>query len=171
MGVGDSTLHLKQATKVTARVKAAALLPETPIPGLRNLPYEQKPYWHIERSRIEDSRDVTVEILVNGEPAARRRIQADGNLRDLAFEIPIERSSGGAARILPSCHTNPVWVTVAGNPLRASRRSAEWCLRGVNDCWKQKEKFIDEDEMEDALTAYDHARATYRRIIEESDIP
>ena len=30
---------------------------------------------------------------------------------------------------------------------------------------------IDEDEMEDALTAYDHARATYRRIIEESDIP
>lgn len=171
MGVGDSTLHLKQAAKVTARVKAAALLPETPIPGLRNLPYEQKPYWHIERSRIEDSRDVTVEILVNGEPAARRRIQADGNLRDLAFEIPIERSSWVAARILPSCHTNPVWVTVAGNPVRASRRSAEWCLRGVNDCWKQKEKFIDEDEMEDALTAYDHARATYRRIIEESDIP
>ena len=29
----------------------------------------------------------------------------------------------------------------------------------------------DEDEMEDALTTYDHARATYRRIIEESDIP
>ena len=171
MGVGDSTLHLKQATKVTARVKAAALLPETPIPGLRTLPYEQKPYWHIERSRVEGSREVTVEILVNGEPAARRRIQADGSLRDLAFEIPIERSSWVAARILPSSHTNPVWVTVAGKPVRASRRSAEWCLRGVNDCWKQKEKFIDEDEMEDALAAYDHARVTYRRIMEESDIP
>ena len=112
-----------------------------------------------------------MEILVHGEPAARRRIQADGSRRDLAFEIPIERSSWVAARILPSSHTNPVWVTVAGKPVRASRRSAEWCLRGVNDCWNQKEKFIDEDEMEDALAAYDHARVTYRRIMEESDIP
>ena len=43
---------------------------------------------------------------------------------------------------------------------RASRRSAEWCLRGVNDCWKQKEKFIDQDEMEDARKAYATTPAT-----------
>ena len=95
---------------------------------------------------------------------------ADGSLKDLAFEVPIERSSWVAARILPSSHTNPVWVTVADKPVRASRRSAEWCLRGVNDCWSQKEKFIDKDELDDARKAYDHARNTYQRIIDESEI-
>jgi hypothetical protein len=76
-----------------------------------------------------------------------------------------------AARILPSSHTNPVWVTVADRPVRASRRSAEWCLRGVNDCWDQKEKFIDQDELDDARKAYAHARNTYQHIIDESEIP
>jgi hypothetical protein len=55
--------------------------------------------------------------------------------------------------------------------VRASRRSAEWCLRGVNDCWSQKEKFIDKDELDDARKAYDHARNSYKRIIAESEIP
>jgi hypothetical protein len=55
--------------------------------------------------------------------------------------------------------------------VRASRRSAEWCLRGVNDCWNQKEKFIDQDELDDARKAYAHARNTYQHIIDESEIP
>ena len=41
---------------------------------------------------------------------------------------PIERSSWIAARILPSSHTNPMFAIVADAPIRASRRSAEWCL-------------------------------------------
>ena len=170
MGVGDSNVRLDRPGKVTTRVRAAAFLPEKPYPGIRDLPYQKKPYWHIERSRLGDSRDVTVEILVNGKAVAQRRLHADGSLKDLAFEVPIERSSWVAARILPSSHTNPVWVTVADKPVRASRRSAEWCLRGVNDCWKQKEKFIDQDELDDARKAYDHARNTYQRIIDESEI-
>ncbi|NIP97861.1 MAG: hypothetical protein GWO24_32305, partial [Akkermansiaceae bacterium] len=72
---------------------------------------------------------------------------------------------------LPSCHTNPVWVTVGGKPVRASKRSAEWCLKGVETCWGQKEKFIDADEMADAKAAYAHARSTYQRIISESEGP
>ena len=114
---------------------------------------------------------MTVELLVNGLPAAKRKLAADGNLRDLTFEVPIERSSWVAARILPSCHTNPVWVTVDRKPVRASRRSAEWCLEGVERCWKEKEKFIDADEMDDARQAYAHARKTYARIIAESESP
>ncbi|MDP7108144.1 MAG: CehA/McbA family metallohydrolase, partial [Roseibacillus sp.] len=171
MGVGDSSVRLDGPGKVTARVRAAAFLPEKPYPGIRDLPYDNKPYWHIERSRLGDTRDVTVEILVNGKAAAKRTLHADGSLKDLAFEVPIERSSWVAARILPSSHTNPVWVTVADRPVRASRRSAEWCLRGVNDCWSQKEKFIDKDELDDARKAYDHARNSYKRIIAESEIP
>lgn len=171
MGLGDSTLRLDAPGTVTARVKAAALLSEAPIPGLRNLPYEQKPYWHIERARLGDSRNVEVEIVVNGTPVARKPLVADGRMQDLEFTLPVKESSWVAARILPSSHTNPIWVTVAGKPVRASRRSAEWCLRGVNDCWNQKKKFIGADEMKDAENAYAHARSAYQRILEETTAP
>jgi hypothetical protein len=39
-----------------------------------------------------------------------------------------------ALRILPSSHANPVFVLVGGKPIRASRRSVEWCLKGVGQC-------------------------------------
>ena len=168
MGKKESTVKLAKAGSVTAKVKAAALLAEKPLPGLRDRPYEEKPFWHIERARIGKSREVEVEVLVNGQAVAQRKVHADGSMKDLTFDLSIVESSWVAIRILPSSHTNPIWVTVGDQPVRPSKRSAEWCLRGVNDCWKQKEKFIDEDEMEDAKTAYAHARATYQRIIAES---
>src|SRR5947209_4382786 len=31
----------------------------------------------------------------------------------------------------------------------SSRRSAQWCLDGVNRCWEQKQRFIKADEMAD----------------------
>ena len=43
--------------------------------------------------------------------------------------------------------TNPVFVLVGEKPIRASRRSAEWCLKGVDQCWSQKQRFIKADEM------------------------
>jgi len=51
----------------------------------------------------------------------------------------------------------------------ASRRSAEWCLKGVDVCWSQKKRFIAAGEMKDAEAAYEHARAAYRRIVAESE--
>jgi hypothetical protein len=60
-------------------------------------------------------------------------------------------------------------VEVGGKPIRASRRSAEWCLKGVDQCWSQKERFIKSDELAQARRDYDHARETYRRLITESD--
>ena len=77
-------------------------------------------------------------------------------------------SSWIAARILPSSHTNPVFALVGGQPVRASRRSAEWALDAVNQCWSQKAGRIKASELEGARKAYDHARAVYRRLIAES---
>ena len=90
------------------------------------------------RARIGDTREVPVELIVNGRVVATRRIVADGTIREVAFDAAIDRSSWVALRILPSSHTNPMFVLVDGQPVRASRQSAEWCLRAVDQCWRQK---------------------------------
>jgi hypothetical protein len=160
-------LPQRAAVKVTAKV--AARLNEQPNPALQKRDYAQQPYWDIERARIGDTREVPVEVIVNGYPVAKKNIVADGKLQDVSFEVSIDRSSWVALRILPSSHTNPIFVIVDGKPIRASRRSADWCLKGVEQCWSQKQKFIKPAEMEDARMAYDHARAEYQRILRESD--
>jgi hypothetical protein len=167
MGEMGSELKLDQGKEVSVKVRAAARLDEKSNPSLRDRPYQQKPYWHVERARIGDSRTVPVELIVNGYPVARQDIVADGKLNELEFNVPIQFSSWVAVRILPSAHTNPVFVVVDDEPIRASRRSAEWCLAGVDQCWKNKERFIAKNEMQDALSAYDHARQTYQKLIKE----
>ena len=73
-----------------------------------------------------------------------------------------------ALRIYPSSHTNPVFVLVGGKPIRASRKSAEWCLKSVDQCWSQKEKKMRPEELPAAQAAYDVARKAYAKIVEES---
>lgn len=167
MGESGSELKLDTGKELTIKVRAAARLDEQINPSLRDRPYQQKPYWHVERARIGDTRTVPVELIVNGYPVARQDIVADGKLNDLEFNVPVQFSSWVAVRILPSAHTNPVFVVVDEKPIRASRRSAEWCLAGVNQCWKNKERFIAKNEMQEALSAYDHARQTYQKLIKE----
>ena len=72
-------------------------------------------------------------------------------------------------RILATSHTNPIWVMVGDKPVRASKKSAQWCLDGVAQCRKEKRKFIDADEIKDFEAAYDHAAKVYKRILGESD--
>ena len=148
---------------MTARV--AARLNEQPNRTLQKLDYAKKPYWDIERARIDGTREIPVEVIVNGYPVAKKNIVADGQLREVSFDVKIDRSSWVALRILPSSHTNPIFVLVDGKPIRASKRSAEWCLRGVDQCWLQKEKFIKANELEAARLAYNHARAAYQKIL------
>ena len=136
---------------------------------LRDRRYSERPFWHIERARIGNTREVAVEIVVDGKPVARKNIVADGQVRDLEFDVPVERSSWIAARILPSSHTNPVFVMVNGKPMRPLRASAEWCLAAVNQCWTQKAPKISGRELPDARQAYDHAREVYRKLIAESE--
>ena len=149
-------------------VQAAARLDGTPNRELQRRSYTQKPFWHIERSRIGDSQTVPVELIVNGNPVARTVLEANGRIEDLAWEVPIERSSWVAVRILPSSHTNPIFVIVDDQPIRASRRSVEWCLKGVDQCWSQKERFIHPKEMEQARKDYDHARSVYKQLLAET---
>ena len=87
---------------------------------------------------------------------------------DVAFDVKLDRSSWIAVRILPSSHTNPVFALVGGKPVRASKQSAEWCRKAVDQCWSQKERTYVAAEKADALAAYDHAREVYDRIVAES---
>ena len=99
-----------------------------------------------------------VEALVNGNSVGSQEISADGKLRDLSFDVDVPFSSWVAMRIIPSSHTNPIFVVVDDKPIRASRRSIDWCLKSVDQCWSQKERFLKGDEIEQGKEAYAHAR-------------
>jgi hypothetical protein len=167
MGSGkDVELPANGTVKVTAKV--AAFLEEQPDDAIRKLSYDKKPYWDVERARIGNSRKVPLEVVVNGRAVARKEIDADGNLRDVVFNVPVERSSWICLRILPSSHTNPVWVTVGNQPVRASKRSAQWLRDAVDVCYRQKVGRVRLSEQGEMVRAYDHARKTYDRLIAES---
>jgi hypothetical protein len=170
LGEKESEVKLSRPRKVTVAAKVAARLNEEVDPRFRKLRVNQKPYWDIERARIGDTRKVPLEVLVNGVPVAKKEIVADGQTHEVEFEVDIRRSSWVAMRILPSSHTNPIFVLVGDKPIRASRRSVEWCLKGVDQCWAEKEKFIKENEMDDAHSAYSHARAIYQKLLAECDV-
>lgn len=163
-----SRLAVEGGEPLTITVDAAALLQEVPRDDLRSRPLDQKPYWHVERARDGDTRDVPVELIVNGEPVERQLLEADGDVESLTFEYTPERSCWVALRIFPSSHTNPVFVEVDGAPIRASRRSAEWCRAAVDVCWQSKLSQTRESERPAAAAAYDAARAAFDRIAAES---
>jgi hypothetical protein len=168
VGTKNSELNLAAPGTVKVSVNAAAYLPEQPNDAIRKLPYDEKPYWDIERARIGDTREVPVEIVVNGKAVARKNLVADGKVRRLDFDVRVGESSWIAARILPAAHTNPIFALVGGKPIRASRRSAEWCLNAVNQCWTQKAPRTAIADLGEARKAYDHAREVYTQLIRES---
>jgi hypothetical protein len=163
-GIHESEVDLPASETVRLEVAAAAYLDPAPDERIRQLPYYEKPYWSLERARIGETRKVPVEVVANGESAARQEIVADGTVRTLRFDVPIRQSSWVAVRILPSSHTNPIFIKVAGKPIRVSRRSVEWCLAGVNQCWIQKAPLISKEELAAAQQAYNHARKVYTQL-------
>jgi hypothetical protein len=169
VGTGASEVRLGAPASVHAQVKVAAYLGPLPDQSIRAKRYDEKPYWDVERARIGDTREVPVELVVNGQAVARKNVPADGQVRDVAFDVAIEKSSWVAVRILPSAHTNPIFVLVGGKPVRASRPSAEWCLAAVSQCWTQKAPRISVAELGAARQAYDRAREVYRRLLNETE--
>jgi hypothetical protein len=172
LGMGESGSELKlsgpTSVKVTAQVAAhlePALTAEARAIHDRSL--EEKPYWDLERARISSTRKVPVEVVVNGEPVDKTEVTADGSIQGVSFDVPIKKSSWVALRIYPSSHTNPVFVLVGNKPIRASKRSAEWCLKSVDQCWSQKEPAIRAAEKEEARKAFDVARKAYKKLLEE----
>ncbi|HXT59344.1 MAG TPA: CehA/McbA family metallohydrolase [Pirellulales bacterium] len=176
LGVGEkgaggraSFMKIKSGQKLVASVKAAAMLEEQPREDIRSKPLDQKPYWHVERARIAKTRRVPVELIVNGESIDTKEMDADGRLEELEFDFAPEKSCWVALRIFPSSHTNPVFVEVDDQPIRASKKSAQWCLDAVDVCWRHKSPAIREGAERDAAEkAFEVARQAYRKVLGEA---
>ncbi|MBT3268242.1 CehA/McbA family metallohydrolase [Candidatus Poribacteria bacterium] len=166
----NSQLGLDGAQQVGVTARVASRIDEEPNVEIANRPLTNQPYWHGERARIGDRRRVPVQLIVNGQVVATQEIEADGSIQEIQFTANIERSSWVALRVFPSAHTNPVFVVVGDKPIRASRRSAEWCLEAVDVCWESKVGNYFEEERAAARAAYDVATDTYRAILAESEV-
>jgi len=88
VGSGTSEVGLNAGQLVRIQVKAAAMLSEFPDPKFVNLRYDQQPYWDVERERIPGTREVPVEVIVNGLPVARKTVVAARKIRELEFRSP-----------------------------------------------------------------------------------
>ncbi len=166
-----SQLNVPDAGQQPVRCTVAAMLPEKRDASGKAIAarrLDEKPYWHLERSRIGESREVPVELVVNGEAVASQTMVADGTPQDLEFEVDLPHSSWVAVRILPSMHSNPIFVHVNDEPIRASRRSAQWCRDAVDVCWNQKRPRMRQEEIDAAKEAYDEAKSVYARLAEEA---
>jgi len=168
VGVDGSELRLARPGTVTVRAAVAARLEAQPNDTLRLKAGDQQPYWDLERARIGNGREVKVEVIVNGAAVASQQIVADGTTREMSFPVTIEQSSWVALRILPSSHTNPIFVMVGDRPVRPSRTSVEWCLKSIDRLWSQKSPRIAVAERSQAMAAYEYARQVYRQRLADT---
>jgi hypothetical protein len=110
----------------------------------------------------------TVELVVNGVAVASREVPADDKVHEVRFEVPIARSSWVALRQFPQLHTNPVNVIVGGKPIRASRKSALWCLGTIEQLWRVRGPGIAPQEREEARKTFEKAKQVYRKLAAEA---
>ena len=111
--------------RCTVRALVAARLDERTDGAIRGKRGDEKPYWDLERARIgEQPRSAG-----RARRQRRRRSRRSGSsptaaLREVSFPLAIERSSWVALRILPSSHTNPIFVpwSATADP-RVARRA------------------------------------------------
>src|SRR4030095_166068 len=106
-GTRTSEIQLERGGRVKVTIKAAANLDPTPNDVIRKAAYDVNPFWDLERARIGSRREVPVEVVVNGVAVATQPLVADGTVRDLTFDVPLERRSWIPRRLLPSPHTHP----------------------------------------------------------------
>ena len=166
IGTNGSEIKIKgkQSLKISANV--AAYIPEGIMDSIRgNLLHIS--YWNIEWSRIGRSKNVQVELIVNGRPVDTVVIAADGKISEVNFNYSIDHSAWVALRIWGSSHSNPVFVIVDGKPIQ-EKKSAEWCRKAVDQCWKMKSENMRPDDRVQAAVAYDEARKIYDSIIKEA---
>jgi len=160
-GGADIVLVSPQPLKIEALV-AARIEPEptAATDALRALGPLDKPYWHLERARLGATRQVMIELIVNGLAVESRPVEADGVKRTIMFDYTPRKSCWIALRIAHSAHTNPVWITIDDKPVRVLR-SIEWCRKAVDQCWSQKKLRIRSPELAAEVARYESARAIY----------
>lgn len=169
-GVANSEVKLAGAQKVLIKANVAAYLPEVQDKEsaiIAAMDLTEAPYWHIERARIGTSRNVPVELLVNGVPVDTVEIVADGKWTDVQFNYVIKQSSWVALRIYPSSHSNPIFIMINDKPIRI-RESIEWCKKAVDQCWKMKQAAIRPQERPAAEAAYNNARKVYETLLQNA---
>ena len=161
-------LQLGEPGRLMVTSLVAAYLPAEVSPqaaAIKQSNVDTAPYWHIERARVGNSRKVVVELIVNGEPVASKMIEADGLPHRVSFETKLDRSSWIALRILPSCHSNPIYVTVANKPILASSRSVEWCRSCIAAAWQRLGPRIAAVDQNDAQSAFRKADDYFRALL------
>ncbi len=173
---GFGTVRLAKAAEITVRA-LVAFAPETPAlvaHGFALPPEGQR--WSGDTVTLHGSRvDTTVpggvrevELVMNGLPVTSASVPADGKTHTLEFRVPVARSSWVALRQFPQLHTNPVEVRIGDAPIRASRRSALWCIETIERLREQRQKSIRPAEQASALQAYDKAIGIFRQIAQEA---
>jgi hypothetical protein len=170
VGTNNSELDINTGENVKITAQAAAFLPEQQTEdgaAIAGRAPDEQPYWNIERARIGKTRNVKVELIVNGEAVDSTQITADGSLQNISFQYPIKRSGWVALRIYPSSHTNPIFIIKDAKPIH-ELKSAEWCRKAVDQCWSMKQANIRSSERPDAEAAYDSARKIYDGIIADA---
>jgi hypothetical protein len=115
-----------------------------------------------------DPRLRLVELVVNGQMAASKKVPADDQEHELEFLVRIDRSSWVAVRHFPQMHTNPVNVIIGGRPIRASRQSALWCIAAIEQLWRARNEKIADQEREEARKTFWGAIDRYRQIAREA---
>jgi len=157
----ERTIYVPMPPAKTVKIR------DIPILGVswRNIPW-----WHLERARIGDSRDVRLEVVVNGEPAASQIITADGTMHPVEFDIPIKESSWVALRILGASHTNPIWVLVDNKPVRVAE-SIKWDIAALEQCFEIKRQGWRPEDYPEAKAAYDYAYQVYVKRLKEAEGP
>jgi hypothetical protein len=109
-----------------------------------------------------------VELVINGQVAASRKVPADDQLHELEFLATIDRSSWVAVRHFPQLHTNPVSVLIGDKPIRASRKSALWCAAAIQQLWRARSEKIVSHEREEARKTFWSAIDRYLQIAREA---
>lgn len=166
--VSDGTTHLMDFGLATHT--ASSLVISTEMGNEFPLHEQNKSNFYVNvAANLPGKKEAEVEFIINGAVAETRKIVPNGSKQKLEFkDVKFKQSSWVAIRVFPHAHTNPIWIIKDGKPIR-HKSSLEWCLAGVEQCWKQKQKTYADAEMKEAEAAYEHARKVYRQRLAECD--